>query len=685
MKTKNQLKTFLLFIQCLFLSSTLIAQYSDEKIIGQFNYVQFFEIGDMDDDGDLDVLGLRNSGVDLVWFENLDGEGDFSTPKTISSSIAAGRTLSLGDVDGDGDLDIGFIGGNNSNDSEVGWIENLNDSNNWSAKKVVSTNLDEGNWVAFADLDGDDDLDMISTSKDDDKLSWYPNTDGAGNFGSQIVMTTGINYPWSIEVGDLDGDGDLDLGVPGFLEYNAKWVENIDSSESFQVNSLGILGNNTIKFSIGDMDNNGHPDFVGSAFNSDRIKIYFNNDGNFDNVSSETVIEDVFEDTRNMYLEDMDGDGDLDIFVCVHRVGMKELTWFENQEDGMDFSVEHLVSNSFDGSIFTSPSLTPRVCKPADINGDGKMDVVGAKYNSGTIVWYENTFVELSVEVSANTPPDCFNGNNGVIDLTVSGGIEPYEITWENQDFEGTFIDSLYAGAYWVTVTDFGGQSVTEQIVIEDGIEIIENISASICSGEYYQIGSSIYDVPGVYTEILISSLGCDSIIYLDLEVAPDLEFQIGNDTTILLGDTLVYSLEGIEGDFQWSDGQTGSEFTFYADLYGVGVHQISVEVTDEYGCSTEESIVITVEMIDELINLDEAIPFNFYPNPAGRFLTIDFHDQADKATKIQFLTMDQKVKKQYTNIQGRNIFDLSDLNPGLYYIHVLMDRNSFVKKLLVF
>jgi hypothetical protein len=39
-------------------------------------------------------------------------------------------------------------------------------------------------------MDGDGDMDVLSASWTDDKIAWYENTDGAGTFGAQKVIST---------------------------------------------------------------------------------------------------------------------------------------------------------------------------------------------------------------------------------------------------------------------------------------------------------------------------------------------------------------------------------------------------------------------------------------------------------------------------------------------------------------
>jgi hypothetical protein len=47
--------------------------------------------------------------------------------------------------------------------------------------------------VYAADIDGDGDMDVLSASANDDKIAWYENTDGAGTFGAQNVISTAAN------------------------------------------------------------------------------------------------------------------------------------------------------------------------------------------------------------------------------------------------------------------------------------------------------------------------------------------------------------------------------------------------------------------------------------------------------------------------------------------------------------
>jgi hypothetical protein len=64
--------------------------------------------------------------------------------------------------------------------------------------------------VHAADIDGDGDMDLLSASRDDDKIAWYKN-DGLGNFQTQQFISTNADLAISVFAADIDGDGDIDV------------------------------------------------------------------------------------------------------------------------------------------------------------------------------------------------------------------------------------------------------------------------------------------------------------------------------------------------------------------------------------------------------------------------------------------------------------------------------------------
>ena len=60
-----------------------------------------------------------------------------------------------------------------------------------AVSKVITTDINGASSVTVGDLDGDGDLDVLSASSfDDPEIAWYENTDGEGNFGPVQVIST---------------------------------------------------------------------------------------------------------------------------------------------------------------------------------------------------------------------------------------------------------------------------------------------------------------------------------------------------------------------------------------------------------------------------------------------------------------------------------------------------------------
>ncbi len=87
-------------------------------------------------------------------------------------------------------------------------------------------------YVTAADLDGDDDLDVVSAGYQDGRFVWYENTDGAGTFaaGQDIDL---LDSARSVVAADLDGDGDVDLVACDQVGGRIVWYENTDGLGSF--------------------------------------------------------------------------------------------------------------------------------------------------------------------------------------------------------------------------------------------------------------------------------------------------------------------------------------------------------------------------------------------------------------------------------------------------------------------
>ena len=249
------------------------------------SYVSLPELADLDGDGDLDMMvGLGDLyGGEVLYYQNTGTATSptFGTAVRDAFSISITGVLAapaLGDIDGDGDLDL-FTG--ESDAYSTGTIE-------------YRQNTGTATSPAFAS----------------------PVSNPFGIAG----LTSTFHFP---ELGDIDDDGDLDLFL-GDRDGNILVLRNTGSSTApaFGAPAVNPLGLTAVTYiaapTLGDLDRDGDPDlFVGEEGGNFQ---YFRNTGTATSPAFTTAVPNPFGLTAVDQwafpdLADIDGDGDLDLFV----------------------------------------------------------------------------------------------------------------------------------------------------------------------------------------------------------------------------------------------------------------------------------------------------------------------------------------------------------------------------------
>jgi hypothetical protein len=241
---------------------------------------QLVNAADVDGDGDIDVVGATWLDGGFNWWENAVGNGTSWQKHTIDGAMNAdySRThcMRVADMDGDGRLDVVASAGRNSG---VNWWENPKISGtDWTRHYVIGSD-GEVESVYAADLDGDGDMDLIGSIRRHDGLTWWENTKGTATEWTKNVIDSSYHAEQSIDVADMDGDGDLDILGSAQRINEVIWWENKNKNATEW--SKHIMGTDYGSIYAVDMDNDGDMDVLGVGGNSSQIA-WFENKPNAD-------------------------------------------------------------------------------------------------------------------------------------------------------------------------------------------------------------------------------------------------------------------------------------------------------------------------------------------------------------------------------------------------------------------
>jgi len=251
------------------LLQTTQGQFTKGQVFGNYSAAEETEalFFDANNNGILDLyIGTASNqygDTDLNNTDRLyinDGKGNFTISKELPDVINQTGAIAAGDYDGDGDLDL-FIGGRLSQAhypnaaparllrNDKGQFVDLTET--LSGELQLPGMITDAEWT---DYDDDGDLDLMLVGEWTDILI-YDNNDGQLTRNRKAVAQSLVGWWNSIEAADIDGDGDIDY-VLGNLGENYKYQAS--AAEPFEIFA-------------GDFDNSGVQDIVLSYYNDEEL------------------------------------------------------------------------------------------------------------------------------------------------------------------------------------------------------------------------------------------------------------------------------------------------------------------------------------------------------------------------------------------------------------------------------
>ena len=369
------------------------------RLIAESHSDEGIGIGDIDDDGDLDLAfgDSRAAGEEaelLFWAENPGNINQLWTKHLVSDQVRVVDRVEIVDLNGDGKLDIAlaeerYPGLEPNSNLRVFLAGNNPVSDVWEHRVVVTqwsmNNLDA------VDMDQDGDVDLVTNEHkgSEHKTEIYLN-DGKANFTPQLVGT-GHEMHLGALCFDLDNDGDQEIIGVGWDLYQSLHLYRNDAvkrdySWKHLSTARGDLevpngGDQQTAAAIFDMDNDGIVEFfITERTRAPSVVAYKYNGSGWDRYIIDDTPQRIEAGSTS---HDIDGDGDLDV-VFGGEGQSNQVWWWENPYPKLNPEKawkRHLIKDS--GANKHHDQLF------GDFDGDGKMELVFWNQNAGNLILAE--------------------------------------------------------------------------------------------------------------------------------------------------------------------------------------------------------------------------------------------------------------------------------------------------------
>ena len=340
-------------------------------------------VGDIDGDGKPDLVTANNAVGTISVLHNTSATGAVTASSYAAKvDFTAGTNpidIAIGDMDGDGKPDIAVANGGSDN------VSVFRNTSSGSVSLATAVNFTTGagpGGVALGDLDGDGKPDLAVTNVTDNTVSVFRNTSTSGSittssFAAKVDFPTGTD-PRGVRIGDLDGDGLPEIATANSTGNSVSVLRNTSTPGTITTSSFAVkvdLPTNTFPrlLTIGDIDGDGVIDIAAANVSSDNVSVLRNMstvgtisfDGKVDFPTSIGPI--------GIGLGDVDGDGKPDIVAANNTANTVSVL--------RNTSVSGTVS--FAGKVDVTAATGPWGVSIVDLDGDGRPELAVGNFEGG--------------------------------------------------------------------------------------------------------------------------------------------------------------------------------------------------------------------------------------------------------------------------------------------------------------
>lgn len=313
--------------------------------------------------------------ISLTFPVMLNGQLSFSE-HVVDGNIHGTASVYVCDLDGDNDLDIL---GASYEENTIDWWRNDGGSPMQWTRNIIDGNVLQAGSVFAADLNGDSLVDVLGAARIGDWIAWWRNNGGDPITWTKYIMRSGYDLAHEVYACDFDGDGDMDVFGAASNISELTWWRN-DGGDPVQWTEQTIAAGfaNAKSIHVADFDDDGDQDVVGAALNAYYLAWWENNGG--DPIQwIEHTIPDPFAGGHRVQAIDIDLDGRIDILGTAYYA--ETIAWWKNNGGEPLTWTKHNIGTGFAGAC---------VAQAVDLDGDADMDVVGTAQVGDQVAWWRN-------------------------------------------------------------------------------------------------------------------------------------------------------------------------------------------------------------------------------------------------------------------------------------------------------
>jgi gliding motility-associated-like protein len=555
-------------------------------------------VGDLDGDGKPDLVCTNFNSNNISVFKNSSISGTVqmqAETKWPTGNLPEG--LAMGDLNSDGKPDLVIT---SINDHLISVYMNISAVGTIAFASRIDISAGATSWprgVAIHDIDGDSKPDLIVAdnnkiynlnSTSNGTVSIYRNISVAGavGFSPAVSFPTG-DYSRKVFIGDINGDGKPDVAVTNNGAGSVSVLQNNSAPGSITfVNIQNYLtGGNPEMVAIGDLTGDGKPDMVVSNLTSSTLSM-FKNTSVSGNISFASKQDFALSDPLGVAIGDVTGDGIPDLVAASFASG--QVSVFKNTTAGNALS--------FAPKMDYASGSSPVQVAIGDIDGDDMPDI-SLTNSSINFVSVLKMAPVLSVNLGNDT--SLCAGDSLKLRVNVPGD----QYLWSTGDVQNN-VTIKQSGRYWVRVTT-GAKTVSDTIqvtfkplpVVDLGSDTIlcEGkiiiLKPAVTGADYlWQNGSRAESMTvaqsGDYW-LQLTQNGCAASDTIKVSYRPMPLVDLGNDTAICQGSTLMLDAFQPNATYLWSNGDAADAI----NVQDQGVYWVAVTVD---GCEATDSIQIS-------------------------------------------------------------------------------------------